>query len=181
MPTIVNPNGARPYTAAPGVVPDAASHGRASSLQVRVRTAVHRVKLTQALAEGADPRSSDELALRARQLTRPRQRKTIASGLRAVTADAYNPPRTRARVALVDRHAVLDAEPLIAEMIKRLVGPEPVEAEGMAMIERLLTNADGHSPLYNASEPGTLRRTILVAIAALDRQPSRSEEAWLAA
>ncbi|MGZ4286627.1 MAG: hypothetical protein ACXVHB_21100 [Solirubrobacteraceae bacterium] len=83
-------------------------------------------------------------------------------------------------MSLIDRRGVLDAEPVIAEMIKRLLDRQPVEAEGMAMVERMLTNADG-SPLYNASEPGTLRRTIVVAAAALDRQPPRSHEFSLAA
>ena len=181
MPAIANPHGARPYTTPPDLTPDAASHRYANSLGVRVRTALHRVKLTRALAEGADPRSSDELALRARQLTSARHRTTLASGLRRVIAETHHPARTRGSVTLVDRRAVLDAESVIAEMIERLLALRAVESEGMAMIERLLTNADGSSPLYTASEPGTLRRTILVATAALERQPSRSREAWLAA
>lgn len=116
------------------------------------------------------------LALRARQLTRERTRRTLARSLRGAVAEARKPPATRARATILDRRAVLDAEPVIAEMIKRLLDPRPVEAEGMGMVERMLTNADSGSPLCNASEPGTLRRTILVATAALDRQPAGSHE-----
>ena len=67
------------------------------------------------------------------------------------------------------------------EMIKRLGSPIPVQPQGVALLTRILTNADGSSPLYNASEPGTLRRTIRGATAALDAQPARSHEFALAA
>jgi len=48
------------------------------------------------------------------------------------------------------------------------------------LLMRILTNVDGNSPLYNASEPGTLRRMIRGATAALDAQPARSHEFVLA-
>ena len=83
-------------------------------------------------------------------------------------------------LSIIDRRAVLDAEPAIAEMIERLLGPRPVQAAGMAMVERILTNAD-RSPLYNPSEPGALRQTIRVATVALDRQSAGSHEFALAA
>ena len=71
------------------------------------------------------------------------------------------------RVPLIRRGAVLDAQGAIGTMIERLDSPRPVCAEGMAMVEQIITNADC-SPLYNASEPRTLRRQILVATQALD-------------
>jgi hypothetical protein len=64
-------------------------------------------------------------------------------------------------------------------MIQRLLAPRPVQAAGMAMVERILTNAD-RSPLYNRSEPGALRQTIRVATVALDKQSARSHEFALA-
>jgi len=70
---------------------------------------------------------------------------------------------------------VLNAEAAIAEMIERLLRPRPVQVKGMAMLERILTNADG-SPLYNRSEPGALRQMIRNATAALDRQQAGSHE-----
>ena len=45
----------------------------------------------------------------------------------------------------------------------------------MAMLEWILTSAD-RSPLYNTSEPGSLRRMIRAATSALDAHPSRSHE-----
>lgn len=150
-----------------------------SSLRVRLHTAIHRGKLTRALAEGADPRTTDELALRARQLTCERNRRMLARSLRTVITEAHEQPMTRAR-AIIDRRAALDAEAAIIEMIERLGSSSPVQPEGMALLVRLLTNAD-NSPLYNGCEPLTLRRAIRSATAALDAQPARSHEFELAA
>ena len=58
-------------------------------------------------------------------------------------------------------------------MIARLTSGQPVRAQGMAMAERILTNADA-SPLYNPAEPGALERQITVATVAMDR-PDRSQ------
>jgi len=62
---------------------------------------------------------------------------------------------------------VLDAEDVLNVMIERVGHSEPVSAQGMAMTERIITSA-ASSHLYNESEPGTLRRMVLLAIAALD-------------
>jgi hypothetical protein len=177
MPALVDPNGARPYIAPPD---STTSDGRFSSLELRIRTARHRAKLTHALAAGADPDANDELALRARQLTSQRNRRALARTLRRTVAEAHQPAITRATVlSIINRAAVLDADDAIADMIKRLRSPCPVRPEGMAMLEWILTNAD-RSPLYNRTEPGALRRVIGVATAALDAQPSQSHEFRLA-
>ena len=180
MPSMVDPYGARPFTTPLDSISDQGSNRRANSLRLRLCTSVHRARLTRALAEGADPGASDELALRARQLTSERSRRTLAGSLRRSIAEAHRPARTRGVLSIIDRRAVLGAEPAIAEMIERLLGPRPVQAAGMAMVERILTNAD-RSPLYNPSEPGALRQTIRVATVALDRQSAGSHEFVLAA
>lgn len=177
MPEMVDPGGARPYSAPPD---STTSDARANSLRLRMRTAVHRAGLTHALAAGADPDTNDELALRARQLTSQRNRRALARSLERTVAEAHQPPMTRARVvSIIDRAAVLDAEDAIAEMITRLRGSGPVRPQGLAMLERILTNAD-RSPLYNRAEPGALRRAICAATAALDARPSQSHEFVLA-
>jgi hypothetical protein len=177
MPAMVDPYGARRYAAPPD---STAPNSRSYSLRLRISTALHRAKLTHALAAGADPVANDELALRARQLTSQRNRRALARSLRRTVAEAHRPPMARARVlSIINRAAVLDAEDAIAEMIKRLGSPCRVRPEGMAMLEWILTNAD-RSPLYNRAEPGALRRGIRVATAALDGQPSQSHEFMLA-
>jgi hypothetical protein len=172
-----------PYRAFPDATPVDVIRGVSSdvrSLRVRLRAALHREQLTRLLAEGADPAASEELALRARQLTGKRDRRTLAGSLRSAIAEAHDPPMVRAR-AIINRRATLDAEAAIMEMIDRLGSPIAVRPQGMALLMRILTNADGSSPLYNASEPGTLRRVIQSATAALDVQPAQSHEFALAA
>jgi hypothetical protein len=97
----------------------------------------------------------------------PRNRRGLARTLRRAVADAHVSPTHPFRLALIRRRAVLEAEPAIRAMIERLDGPAEVDAEGMAIADEIVTNAN-RSPLYNASEPGTLRRQIRVATEALE-------------
>ena len=179
MPTMGQPYRGWPDTAPNESTPYGARGSRARSLGVRLRATVHHENLTRALAEGGDPKASDELALRARQLTSERNRRMLERSLRGVIAEAHGRRMTHAR-AIIDRRAALDAEAAIMEMIERLGGPSPVQPQGMALLTRILTNADGSSPLYNASEPGTLRRMVRSATAALDVHAAPSHEFALA-
>jgi hypothetical protein len=180
MPAIADPYGARPYDAPSDTFRHPAIDGASRSPRVRMRTALQRAELTRALAEGADPNARPELALRAAQLTSERSRRVLARSLRRTIAEAHEPALTRSRVVIIRRSAVLDAEGAINAMIERLGSSEPVRAEGMAIAERILTNAE-LSPLYNSSEPGTLRRVVGVATAAMDPEPSQSHEFPIAA
>jgi hypothetical protein len=180
MPAILDPDGARPYSPTSDPNHDVTSARNGTSLSLRIRTAVHRAELTRLLAEGADPSLSSELALRARQLTSRRHRRALARSMHRTIAEARKPAVTRGQLVIIDRRAVLDAEDAIVEMIDRLRTPFAVRAQGMAILERILTNAD-RSPLYTKSEPGTLRRMISAATAALDAQSPASHEFTLAA
>ncbi|HUA47863.1 MAG TPA: hypothetical protein VMA77_21680 [Solirubrobacteraceae bacterium] len=140
---------------------------RDSSIKLRIRVAVQRAELTERLAEGADPTSSQELALRASQLTSESRRRQMARSLRRTITEARDPAVTRALVSIINRYAVLEAGDAIQATIARLAGPEPVTAKGMAMLERMATDGIS-SPLYNRSEPGTLRRQLLLAKSELD-------------
>jgi hypothetical protein len=143
---------------------------------------VRRTALTRALAHGSLPGQSPELGLRAQQLTSGRHRRSLARALRRTIAQAHRPPLARARMSLVRRSAVLEAQDAIQAMIDRLSAQVSVQAEGMAMAELILNNAE-RSPLYNFSVPGTLRRHVRRATAAMDDTPqsSRSHEFALAA
>ena len=139
----------------------------ASGISLRVKVATRRAALTRQLADGADPSSTPELALRATQLTSARRRRQMARTLRQTITEARQPSLMRAVVSIIDRHAVREAEDAMQMTIARLASPEPVTPKGMAMLEHMLT--DGiTSPLYNRSEPGSLRRQVLVAKAELD-------------
>ena len=138
---------------------------------LRLRVYAHRACLTRELARGADPMSSEELALRAAQLTSPRQRKDLVRTLRRVVNEAHcrtwHPPQT----VIINQTEVIEAESAIAAMVERLTRVGPVCAEGMAVAEQVLTDGE-RSPLYNLVEPGTLRRQIRVATEALDAAPA---------
>ena len=175
MPAIADPYGSRPYVERPEADPE-----HTPALRVRIRTALHRDELTRALAEGVDPNTRSELSLRATQLTSTRRRRTLARTMRRTIAEAHKPPMARSRIVITDCRAVLDAEDAIEAMIERLTNREPVRAQGMAIAERILTNAE-RSPLYNPSEPGSLRRAITVATSALDPKPAWSHEFPIAA
>jgi len=173
MPAIADPYRARPYVEPSRTFRDPGGRGRSGS--VWIRTALHRDDLTRALAEGVDPAISDQLSLRAAQLTAPRSRRLLTRSLRRTIAEAYKPAMSRSRAAIIDRAAVLDAEDAITAMIDRVTSSRPVRAEGMAIADRMLTNAE-RSPLYNAGEPGSLRRVIRAATAAMDPDDTRSHE-----
>jgi hypothetical protein len=149
---------------------------RTRAFAVRMRVAANRDQLTRELADGADPGSSPERALRAAQLTSNRRRKRLERTLRRTISEAHNPHLpTRSRVVIINRAAVLDADQAIKAMIARLSDAEPVHAKGMAIAERMLTNAE-RSPLYNAAERGALRRLVLVATEALDPEARTEHE-----
>jgi hypothetical protein len=150
------------------------------SLALRARVATHRDLITRRLAEGAEPGSSAELELRAAQLTCERRRNQLLRSLRNIIKEAHDPGLHRSRVVLINRAAVLDAEDVINAMIARLSYAKPVRPEGMAIVERIITNADGDA-LYDSVEPGTLRRLLLVATEALDPAPPVDGELALAA
>lgn len=138
-----------------------------AGIRLRVAVATHRGALTQQLAAGVDPTSTPELVLRASQLTSERWRRQVARTLRHTLTDARRPALSRAPLSIVDRHAVLEASDAVQAAITRLAGPDPVSPKGMAMLERLLTDAIS-SPLYSPAEPATLRRQLLLAKTELD-------------
>lgn len=166
MPTIANPPHSdfdvRPY-ASDRPAPTTEGSYR---IGLRLSVAFRRRALTERLAIGADPTSSPELSLRAEQITRGRYRRRLARSLRHAIAEADEPPRTRSRMVLVHRRAVRDAAPELKLLIGRLEDGQPVEPEGVAISEQILTDGIS-SPLYNATAPGALRRMAVLATAAL--------------
>ena len=172
------PSIADPYVSRYGAATTSGDPGR--RLQARLRATLHRSELTRALAEGADPAAGVELALRAGRLTSARSRRTLARALGRTIDDAHRPPLARSRAVIIRRGAVLQAEGAIRTMIARLSSEQPVRAQGMALAERIVTNADG-SPLYNPAEPGALQRQITVATATMEpADRSQSHEFVLA-
>jgi hypothetical protein len=166
MPAIADPYRGRAH----GPAPDPTGHfslGHARPISVRVRTFLRRTALTRMLAQGSDASASHELALRAEQLTGVRRRRGLVRTLRRTLAQAHRSPRVPAPMMMFRRSAVLEAEAEIKAMIDRVSSRASVCPEGMALADLILTNAD-RSPLYTPSPPGSLRRAIVVATAAMD-------------
>ena len=138
---------------------------------LRLRVAVKRDALNRKLAAGARPAQSPELALRASQLVSDRERRKLASAWRRALRDAGRPATSRSTMSLVRRDAVIDAAGAIDQLIARLTNADPIAAAGMAQVEQLITDGTS-SPLYNATEPGALRRQVKVATEALDPEPT---------
>lgn len=132
------------------------------------------LELDRQLAVGIDPRSSQLLAIRARQITGRRNRRRVAGGLTGVLDRARNGHPGFTAAVRSDAREVLSARTVLTALANRLRSGEPVAPHGMAMLLTLLT--DGTSPLYLAGEPGTLGSQLRAAAAALepsDRDPIR--------
>jgi hypothetical protein len=131
------------------------------TLVVRWRAA----ELDRRLAAGISPWSSDELALRARRITRRRSRSGLASGLSRAVRAAQGVTGFSAAVR-PDADEVLEARAVLSAIEQRLRAPEPVAARGVAMMQMLLTDAT--SPLYQPAGHGALGRQVRAAAAAME-------------
>jgi hypothetical protein len=125
----------------------------------------HADTLDRALAAGAGPYADALIATRAEQLTASRSRRRLAAGLARVQRDAAHGLSGLTAVVTPDRHEVMRAGPEIAALERRLGDGERIDAAGMAMLRRLLT--DGTSPLYDPVGPGSLARHLRAVTAAL--------------
>jgi hypothetical protein len=124
------------------------------SLTLRLRVRLHRLELTRRLAEEADPFASPELALRARQLTAPREVRGCVKGLERVLREAAARSRGLTAQAPLQREAIVAARPFLLNLRQRLRMTENPRPAGVAQAVLLLT--DGCGPLYAPSYPGTL-------------------------
>jgi hypothetical protein len=126
----------------------------------------HGAELDGQLAAGERPWVSDALAARARQITTGRSRRQLAAGLAGVlrSARARGPAWTAA--ARPNVPDVVEARAVLATLDRRLRAPEPVAAQGVAMVRALLV--DGNGLLYRPREPGALGSYLRAAAAALE-------------
>jgi hypothetical protein len=142
---------------------------------LRLRVQLHHLRLDDDLAHGADPHSSPELALRADQLLRGRER--IAVAIERALDSARRPgPVFSARVP-VRRAEALECSGEIVALTERL-REDPVDVRGVAMASRLAH--DGASPLYVDGGPSLLY-AVRSARLALDPIGERFEEVSVAA
>jgi hypothetical protein len=140
-----------------------------------MRVQLHRFGLDDELAHGADPHSSPELALRADQLLRARERIAVSIE-RALDSARRSRPVLTARVP-VRRDQALECSDEIVALTERL-REDPVDVRGVAMASRLVY--DGASPLYLDGGPSLLY-AVRSARLALDPIGERFEDVPVAA
>jgi hypothetical protein len=134
-----------------------------SATVLRLCVGARHDSLDIALARGADPASRPQRTMRAAQLERPRHRRTLARTLRRVVGEATGPPPARPTPVILARKQILAHATDVLELAERLACPHPADARGIAIAERLVTDAVG-SPLYVEEERSALNRVCRQAI-----------------
>jgi hypothetical protein len=130
-----------------------------------VRVWLHRRSLKRALAAGADPGSSPELAYRAEQLTSHRCRRALAASLHRTLREALEPPAPFTAAVPLQRREILEARDDIERLAQDLLAPGDMPARGVVLVQDLLTQ--GSSPLFTPGPEGQLERAVRQARAAL--------------
>jgi hypothetical protein len=142
------------------------------SLAVRIRTRLGRAELDSELANGTDPASSGQLALRAEQLSSPAERARIANSLVEALGDARRgePMTLRLRP---QREVVRDVADDILALVLRLRDDRPVGLAGVAAAARLVDDRKGPMHRHDA---GDLHDAIRSALSALEAKPEPAED-----
>jgi hypothetical protein len=159
--------------------PDSTDNGPSGpGLAVRIRTRFGRAQLDHELANGADPSGSDDLALRAEQLSSRAERARIANALVEALGEARRGTPMAIRVR-PQRDTVRAAADEIQWLVLRLRDEHPVGLSGVAKAARLVDDRRG--PLYR-HDAGDLDQAIASARAALEptRRVVGEPAAWAA-
>ena len=135
---------------------------------LRARVFLGRLRLDRDLARGIDPAAGPELAVRAEQLTSPRGRERIASGIDELVEIADGDPRRHVGPSMLPfRHQRVrpnvDRFEELAGVL-RAAGPHGVK--GTAMASTLLD--DGRGPLYASDPGGSLREALDATISEIE-------------
>jgi hypothetical protein len=125
--------------------------GTPGALLLRLRTRLRRPWLDGEIARGEERPADRALSLREAQLVAPRERRRLARRLEQIL-DAQPAKPGPSSVVPVDREAVDVAKPLLAELIRSLRSTDPIEARGVVLGWRLLTDAT--SPIYGSPGGG---------------------------
>jgi len=138
---------------------------RPSPIALRMRVLLRRSRLDAMLADGAPCGESPELALRASQLSDVRYRRQLADSLEAIVRTAHGRGRRRgSRPALAARDVCATSTQLM-RLARDLRECPRVTPAGVALVQRLLTDASG--PLYVYGRNDELWRAVRDASAAL--------------
>jgi hypothetical protein len=114
------------------------------SVPARITARLRAGVLDRALAAGADPAASPQIAARTAKLGSTLMRTRIAEGLERLALSA-DKPRSRLRI-LPSRAAMLGNRSEMLELADILRQNRPLYARGVAMLKVILT--DGTGPAY---------------------------------
>jgi hypothetical protein len=137
---------------------------RRPSWRARWTARARAAQTDAALAVGARATAGSALALRAARLTSRKERDALARTLTRALRDAHDSTAWVTLRVPLNRYNVVAAEAAIEEVVVRLSGPDPVEARGVARLNRVL--ADGHGPFYRFGH-GDLTGRLRAALAAM--------------
>jgi hypothetical protein len=150
------------------------AHEPSVSGRLRLSTRLHRAALDEQIARGVDLEGDERLALRAGQLASVGERNRLARSLERTLEIARHPAEavgTRTARGLSSRvplrvEEIRNCAGDLDALVARLRDEGAVDAQGVAMTERLLAN--GASPLYYRGSPLTLRHAVRSARLALE-------------
>lgn len=127
--------------------------------------------LDERLAAGFDPASDPALALRAAQLRSPRHRRRLAAWLERLVGDSEVSWSGMSAAVPIFREQVSEARDSLLRLAKVLRDAGRIRPRGVAMVERLLTDAD--SVVYTKTARGAVELQVQAALGALveERDP----------
>jgi len=131
--------------------------------------------LDERLAAGFDPASDPALALRAAQLRSPRHRRRLAAWLERLVGDSEVVWSGMSAAVPIVREQVSEARDSLLRLAKMLRDAGRVRPRGVAMVERLLTDAD--SVIYTKTARGAVELQVQAALGALVEEPDPFAEA----
>jgi len=140
--------------------------GGLTGIGLRVRVLLRQSGLNRMLARGIDPSTNAELTLRARQITRPAYRRTLADSLDGALSIADGHARRASVAPVIASRDLRAARAAVLGLSSALRQEAPVHPMGVALTLALLT--DGGSPLYVESHEDALWLALRQASAALE-------------
>ncbi|WP_166905074.1 hypothetical protein [Mycobacterium sp. DL440] len=151
-------------SATPALTPRRAPVPRRPSIRARLTARIRSGRLDAMLAVGTPTPPGSAIAARAARLTSISERVAIARALRRCVHDSANDSIAWSSRIPLHRKNIAAAEATIDAITLRLHSPLPVEARGMARLNRVIN--DGLGPLY-AFGHGDLDGRLSAALAAL--------------
>jgi hypothetical protein len=151
-------------------------HETKKDLELRITVRWSAAKLDRELARGVDPDSSDELGLRAAQLSSPEKRTQFARSIKGLLrlVDGWSGaqlPMPRSPVAT--QRVAANRAPLL-NLRARVLAEGPLSPRGLALVSLLLE--DARSPVYSHElSANELQPAIRTALEALEAEtPTRA-------